>query len=101
MRCCVEEYNPTLHYIPGPKNTIADTLSRLHCREDIMPPNGEGKNVVPFGVPLSAALHSKSKNAHYSLIDVPVVVEYFLTLPDEEYYLNLPNTIAAESPLNF
>ena len=32
LRWCnqVEEYSPILHYIEGPKNTLADNLSRLH-----------------------------------------------------------------------
>jgi len=27
----VDEYGPTLHYVEGPLNVIADTLSRLAC----------------------------------------------------------------------
>ena len=95
-RCFVEEYNPTLQYIPGPKNTIADTFSRLHCKDDGMTPTLEGKNTVPLGVPLSAAVE-----AHFSLIDDHKLSQCFLTLPDEECYLNLPHTTARDSPLNF
>ena len=29
-RSYVEEYSPMLNYIPGPKNILADNLSRLH-----------------------------------------------------------------------
>jgi hypothetical protein len=31
---CVDEYGPTLHYIEGPQNVIADTFSRL-LRKDV------------------------------------------------------------------
>ena len=30
-RSYVKEYSPVLHYIEGPKNILADNLSRLHC----------------------------------------------------------------------
>ena len=33
-RCCVEEYNPTIKYIKGPLNVIANTFSRLDCKPD-------------------------------------------------------------------
>ncbi len=33
LRCHtkIEEFSPILHYIEGPCNVIAETLSRLHC----------------------------------------------------------------------
>ena len=100
-RCFVEEYNPTLHYITGPKNTIADTFSQLHHRDYDVTQNGKGKHAVPLVVPLSTSLHSKSEDAYHSLLDNPELVECFLTLSNDECYLNLPNIITADSPLNF
>ena len=34
LLCCVqkiEEFSPMLHYIEGPRNILANNLSRLHC----------------------------------------------------------------------
>ena len=56
----------------------------------------EGKNAVPIGVPLSVAVE-----AHYSLINDHELSQCFLTLPDEECYLNLPHTTARDRLLNF
>ena len=100
-RCFVEEYNPTLHYIPVPKNTITDTFSHLHRKDNDMTPTIDGKNAVPFGVTLSAAVHNTGEEAHYSLIDDHELSQCFFTLPDKECYLNLPHTTIAGSPLNF
>ena len=41
----------------------------------------------------------KYKNFH-SILDDPDIAECFLTLPIEEYYLNLPNDSVVESPLD-
>jgi hypothetical protein len=30
-RTKIEEFSPMLHYIKGPRNILADNLSRLHC----------------------------------------------------------------------
>ena len=44
-RTQIEEYSPTLHYIEGPKNILADNLSRLHRR--VTPAQlAEGKKLV-------------------------------------------------------
>ena len=45
-RLFVEEYSPTIKYIEGEKNCIADTLSRLDRKDDSQPI--VGKNNAPF-----------------------------------------------------
>ena len=42
----VDEYGPTLHYIEGPRNVIADTFSRL-SRKDV-PSALVGKKVAHY-----------------------------------------------------
>ena len=33
-RCYIKEYNPTMEFIKGPLNVIAETLFRLGCKPD-------------------------------------------------------------------
>jgi hypothetical protein len=41
----IEEFSPMLHYIKGPRNTLANNLSRLHCL--VTPAQiAEGKKLV-------------------------------------------------------
>ena len=48
-RSYCEEYSPKIHYIEGPKNILADNLSRLH-RLPTPTQIAEGKNLVPSAV---------------------------------------------------
>ena len=45
-RCFVEEFAPTLHYVKGPLNVIADTFSRLHRKD-------ETSSLVGKSIPIS------------------------------------------------
>lgn len=40
-RMYVEEFNPTIHYVPGPKNILADTFSRMPTDADEAEPASE------------------------------------------------------------
>ncbi len=44
-RTNIEEFSPILHYIKGPRNILANNLSRLHC---LVTPaqTAEGKKLV-------------------------------------------------------
>ena len=105
-RAYLEEYSPTLHYIEGPKNVIADTFSRLHRQDET--PVLEGKNVhIAPNVTRRPSLKRKISNdtntmqdAYYSILEDKELVECFLALPNEECYLNLPFEEVTENPLN-
>ena len=93
-RCYVEEYSPTIKYIKGPLNVIADTFSRMGIKEDPnintvgkSTNNGDAKSTIKY------------ENFH-SFLDDPDIAECFMTLPIEECYLNLPNVSAVDSPLD-
>ena len=93
-RCYIEEYSPSIKYIKGPLNVIADTFSRMGIKEDPnintvgkSTNNGDAKSTIKY------------ENLH-SFLDDPDIAECFMTLPIEESYLNLPNVSAVDSPLD-
>ena len=65
----VNEYSPTLHYVEGPRNMIADTFSRL-LRQDDMPALVRKK-----------AITEEIELAGYSLFDDKGVFNCLVNLP--------------------
>ena len=63
----MDEYSPTLHYIEGPRNVIADTFSRLSRQDDNS--GLVGKEAIV------------SDSAYYSFSDDKSVCDCFLNLP--------------------
>ena len=63
----MDEYSPTLHYIEGPRNVIADTFSRLSRQYDTS--GLVGKEAIV------------SDSAYYSFSDDKSVCDCFLNLP--------------------
>ncbi len=49
-RMKIEEFLPILHYIKGPRNILADNLSRLHCLVTLAQITEEKKLVEPAEV---------------------------------------------------
>ncbi len=74
--CCIsyiDEYGPTIHYIEGPRNVIADTFSRL-SRKDV-PSTLMGKKAPHI------VSDSELESLYLSLIDDEEILECFLNLP--------------------
>jgi hypothetical protein len=85
----VDAYGPTLHYIKGPSNVIADTFLHMPIKSTI-PSIMMGKE-EPTADPL---------DCHFSVTDDNEMMECLAHLPDEECYLNLPPDSTIDNPLN-
>ena len=85
----VDEYGPTLHYIKGPSNVIADTFSCMPM-QDTAPLAMVGKDeskIDPF-------------DCHFLFTDDREMTKCFVHLPEEECYLNLPPDSVINNPLD-
>jgi hypothetical protein len=92
----IEEFSPMLHYIEGPRNILADNLSRLHCL--VTPAQiADGKKLVE---PAEVSIEEEDKayflDQEYSGLfdeDIWECIECYLNLPDTPH----PD----ENPLNY
>ena len=100
-RSYVEEYSPKLHYVEGPKNILADNLSRL---ERLPTPTelANAKDLIPISKDKVNVIEDEEELENY-FID-----EQYSGFDDEdisnviEAYLNLPELeIPEETPLNY
>jgi hypothetical protein len=92
----IEEFSPILYYIEGPRNILADNLSRLHCL--VTPAQiAEGKKLVePAEVYIEEEDKAYFLDQEYSGLyneDVWECIECYLNLPDTPH----PD----ENPLNY
>jgi hypothetical protein len=69
----VDEYSPTIHYIEGPYNVIADKLSRLLHKD--VPSTLVGKKAAHIVINLEL------ESLYSSLTDNKEILECFLNLP--------------------
>ncbi len=69
----VDEYGPTINYIEGPRNVIADIFSRLLCKD--VPSTLVGKKAA------HVVSNSELESLYSSLIDNKEILQCFLNLP--------------------
>jgi len=70
----VDEYGPTLHYVEGPLNIIAETLSRLS--------RNDNDSSALVGKKAASVISDSESTAEYSsLIDEREILECLLNLP--------------------
>jgi hypothetical protein len=97
LRWCneVEEFSPTLHYIEGPHNILADNLSQLH-RLVTLAQIVEGKSLVDSAVDSDDDDELYFLDQEYTGFDDDDLQETF------ECYLNLPEIPHPDrNPLNY
>ncbi len=85
----VDEYGPTLHYIKGPSNVIADMFSHMPMQDTAllaMVGKDESK-IYPF-------------DCHFLFTDDREMTKCFVHLPEKECYLNLPPDSVINNPLD-
>ncbi len=85
----VDEYGPTLHYINGPGNVIADTFSRMPM-----------KTTTTLTTVGKEELTADPLECHFSVTDDRDMMECMTYLPAEECYFNLPANSAVDNPLD-
>ena len=85
----VDEYGPTLHYIKGPSNVIADTFSRMPM-----------KTTTPLTMVGKEESTADPLECHFSVTDDRDMMQCIAYLPAEECYLNLPANSAVDNPLD-
>ena len=66
----VDEYSPTLHYVEGPRNVIADTFSRLSRQDDTSALVGK-----------KATSEDSEVASYYSLFDDKEIFDCLVNLP--------------------
>ena len=90
----IEEFSPILHYIQGPKNILADNLSRLHRL--VTPAQlAEGKNLIDPATVSDEEDAFIVEQSYTGLHDTEVreSIECYLNLPDDDH--------PEQNPLNY
>jgi transposase InsO family protein len=80
-RCFVEEYSPTLHYVRGPENVLADAYSRVPRAESM------GQKSMPNN---DDVVDEHYLDAFFSVLDEPELLDCFVNLPAMKTPANNP-----------
>jgi hypothetical protein len=97
----VDEYGPILHHVAGSSNVVADTFSRL-ARNDTpaSPAVGKEEQHSPTSKRKREDDEDVPLESFFSLADDRDMLQCFACLPTEECYLNLPDDLVTDNPLD-
>jgi len=96
----VDEYGPTIKYIVGSKNVIADQFLHMPQSRDQVPPT-VGKKSATLDDNADTNVDSDPLNNHHVWIDdIKDFIDCFSCLAGEDCYLNIPSDIEDENPLD-
>jgi hypothetical protein len=95
----VNEYGPELHYVEGSVNVIADTFSWLLRKDTPASPVVRKRRPAEYFIDKDDVNETPLDN-YFSWTDDREMFECFKCLPDKECYLNLPDNIVDNNPLD-
>ena len=96
----VDEYGPTIKYIEGPKNVIADHFSRMPRSDDRASPAVGKKNATPADNSDINSDNVTLDNHHSWIDDIKQVLECYSCIIEEDCFLNLPSDMDDNNPLD-
>jgi hypothetical protein len=96
----IDEYGPELHYVESLANVVADTFSRLTQKDTPMPPVVRKKQPAAMISNSESDVEDTPLDNYFSWTDDKEILEYFTCLPAKECYLNLPDYLVTDNPLD-
>ncbi len=96
----IDEYGPELHYVEGSANVVADTFLRLARKDTPTRPAVGKKQPVAFISNSESNVEDTPLDNYFSWTDDPKMLQCFTYLPDKECYLNLPDDLITDNPLD-
>ena len=96
----VDEYGPKLHYVEGSANIVADSFLRLSRSDTPTSPMVGKKHCLATDNNTSEFEDDTPLDNFFLLTEDSKMLEFFTCLPSEEYYLNLPDDLVTDNPLD-
>ena len=96
----VDEYGPTIKYIVGKSNVIADQFSRMPRSDDQASPAVGKKSATPADNGNIATESDPLDNHHTWVDDIKEIVDCYECLPEEDSFLNIPSDMDEDNPLD-
>jgi hypothetical protein len=95
----VDEYGPEQHYVEGSAYALVDTLSWLLQKDTPASPTVGKKQPAEYIIEEDDVIETPLDN-YFAWTDDIEMFECFKCLPDEECYLNLPDDMVDNNPLD-